>query len=349
MPEENTAIEKSDAALAASAHSRVNVPLNLDNWKTLPKETQEELTWSHQHILDDRLSWEDASDAVGYDKSTVYRWLKGTYEGSWPNAMAAIKSYRKVCETRGTIQVAEIVRNSIVRLVHAALDYAVANNSITTIIGESRMGKSVAALLWRDENNHGRSVYVVAPPCGGTKMFLRRIADAVGVNKNMAAPAMYEAIARAFNKHRILIVDEAARLLPNDRRTNPTNLEILRDLYNDGKGCSLALIATQRFSDELQKSSYMFEQILGRIGMPMRLPRRIKDSDIRPIVSQYVKNPSPKLMQTASAIANSLGRLGTLVEILKATSRNANQKQQTMTEEHVFMAIALRRQMMGDV
>ena len=216
------------------------------------------------------------------------------------------------------------------------------------IIGESRMGKSVATKKWRDENNHGRSVYVVAPPYGGTKMLLRRIADVVGVSKNLCVPQLMEALSRAFNKNRILIVDEAHRLLPGDRRTNPVNIEILRDLYNDGQGCALALIATQRFDDELRKAHYQFEQVLGRIGMPIRLPKRIKVKDFKPIVNQYLKDPSDKLIQALDQIANSLGRLGILVETLKVASRIANKSRQPMTEEHVWKAIALRQQMMGE-
>jgi len=341
-------VDKVAQATSSSAHSRINVPLNLENWKGLDKGIQDDLLWFHQHLLDNHMGWDDASEALGYERSVVFKVLKGIYEGNYTNVCKAISSYKRIAETRGSIQTNEIVENGISQMVFAGLDYALANNSITTIIGESRMGKSVAARKWRDENNHGRSVYVVAPPYGGTKMLLRRIADAVGVNKNLSGPQLIEALGRAFNKNRILIVDEAHRLLPGDRRTNPVNIEILRDLYNDGQGCSLALIATQRFDDELRKAHYQFEQVLGRIGMPIRLPRKIKVRDFKPIVHQYIKDPSDKLIQAMDQIANNLGRLGILVETLKVASRIANKSRQAMAEEHVWKAIALRKQMMGE-
>lgn len=339
--------EKSLQAEASSAHARINVPLNLENWKSLPKELQDDLLWFHQHLLDNNLSWSDAQEALDYDRSTVFRVLKGTYTGSWDNIQKGIRSYRKLAADRGTIQVADFVPNGISGLIHAALDYAVANNSITQIIGESRMGKTVAALAWRDENNHGRSVFVTAPPYGGTKSFLRRICDALGINKSQPTPQLIDAIARAFNKNRMLIIDEAHRLLPNDRRSNATNIEIVRDL-KDLTGCSVALIATQRFEDDLRKSTYMYEQYLGRIGMPVRLPRKIRTKDHLVIVEQYIRNPSEKLVEACDAIANDYGRLGILSETLKVASRIAAKGRQKLTEEHVFKAIALRKQMMGE-
>jgi DNA transposition AAA+ family ATPase len=338
---------KSETAEAASAHSRINVPLNLSNWKDLAQDIQEVLVWFHQHILDSKLNWTQAAEALGYDNTTIFRVLKGSYEGSWKNVCGKITSYKKIVETRGTIQQNEFVPNDISKLVAGGLDYALANNSITMIIGESRMGKTVSAIAWRNDNNHGRSVYVAAPPYGGTKMFLRRLAEAVGVNRNQSTPALLESVCRSFNRHRILIVDEAHRLLPADHRANPVNLEILRDIH-DTTHCALALIATQRVHDDLQKGQYQFEQLLGRIGMPVRLRRRIAQREFRPIVEQYLKHPSDKVMDVCNEIANHPGRLGILVETFKMASRISGKAKEKVSEEHFFKAVAIRRQMMGE-
>src|SRR6185369_16111405 len=101
----------------------INVPLILNNWKDLPEPVVSELTWFHQHLLVNNLSWNEAADALGYDRSTVFRVLKGTYEGSWQKIAAAIASYRKLYEQRGSIQQNEFVENSISKLIFAALDY----------------------------------------------------------------------------------------------------------------------------------------------------------------------------------------------------------------------------------
>lgn len=329
---------------AASSHQRISIPLNLQNWTHLKDDQQHQLLWFHQHLLDEQMGWNAAQDALGYDKSTVHKVLKGVYQGSWDKICTAISSYKEIIDRRGTIQQNQIVKNSTVRLIHSGLDYAQANNSITMIIGDSRRGKTEAAKLWRDEHNHGRSVFVTAPPIGGAKAFLRRIAVGVGGNKDSSTVNMYDGICRAFNRNRILIVDEAHRLIPQDGRTNAVNLEMLRDIHDD-TGCALALIATARFDETMKKAEYMYEQVLGRIGMPIRLKKTVYMKDIRPIVEQYIPKPSPELMAECSRIANDIGRLGILVENLKVASRMANKAKSRLTEKYVFKAIALRRQM----
>jgi DNA transposition AAA+ family ATPase len=340
-------ITKSEMAKASSAGSRINIPLNLHNWTEYPEEIRGLLMWFHQHCLDNHLTLEAAGKAIQYDKSTVFRVLKGTYEGSMEKIASAIESYKRIADERATIQSNRIVENSITKLIGAGLDYALSNNSITMVIGESRMGKTESARMWRDANNHGTSVLIAAPPIGGSKALLQRIAMAVGVNKNLNMVQMFDAITRSFNRNRILIVDEAHRLIPSDRRSTPVNVEILRDLH-DTTGCALALIATQRFSDDLKKSSYQFEQILGRIGMPIRLKRSIPIKDIRPIVEQYIAEPGKTLLDQCSQIANEQGRLGILVENLKVASRIAAKAEQPLTEDVFFRAIHLRTQMSGE-
>ena len=340
-----------DQATASSAHSRINMAVVLNNWRDLPEDQRQDLLWFHQHALDRGMTWDECAEALNYDKSTVFRALAGTYEGSWKNIQDAIRSYRRIDEERGQIQRQEFVQNSIARMIGAGLDYAVANNSITLVVGESRMGKTAAARWWRDQNNHGRSVLITAPAFGGTGRLLRDIAQAVGVSRNRSIVDIHDAILRAFNRNRILIVDEAHRLLPGDRRANPVNLEIIRDIH-DRTGCAVALLATQRFDTELKRGEYMFEQLLGRIGMPIRLPRKVKQADFEPIVRQYVGRPSAKLLAVCDEIANAPGRLGILVETLRVASRIAAKDLKTdkprITEEHVWKSIALRRQMMGE-
>jgi DNA transposition AAA+ family ATPase len=191
-------------------------------------------------------------------------------------------------------------------------------------VGESRSGKTLAKDVWCERNNHGRSVPITAPVVGGTYALARRIAHRVGVNKSAPMAQLIESIYRAFNKNRILIVDEAHRLLPNDSRiVNPANIELLRDIH-DETGCALALISTKRMPEGLKKGAYQYEQLIGRIGMPVLVPTKIKRDDILPIVTQFLREPGEELILKLLEIANAPGRLGILVETLKVASRIAH-------------------------
>jgi DNA transposition AAA+ family ATPase len=338
---------RTEAAAGSAGQHRINIAVNLENWRHLPAETSECLMWFHQHLLDANIGFKEAGEAIDYDESTIYRVLRGTYEGNWANIVGGIRSYRRLVESRGSIQQNEFVETTWSKLIWAGLDYALANNSITVITGESRQGKTITAKSWKAANNHGRAVYVIAPTYGGPKALLAEIAEAVGVNRQMNVVAMHTAVCKAFNRHRMLIIDEAHRLLPGDRRTNPVMLEILRDLH-DRTECGLALLATARFITELRRSEYMFEQLIGRIGMPVQLPRKAKEEDVGPILRQYVPRPSKGLMEICLDIANKPGRLGILVETLKLASRIAKKKGAKIGEDHVMAAVALRQQMQGE-
>ena len=344
-------VTTAEAAAASSAHSRLNIPLNLENWKHLDAAHQEDLLWFHQHCLDARLSLKEAAEALCYDQSTIFRMLKGTYAGNYANLVAAIGGYRKIQADRASILRAAFAENSISRLIFAALDYAMANNSITMITGESGMGKSFSCDQWRELHNHGRTVMVEIPPIGGAKAFLRALCDAVGVNKNLAQDQALEGLLRAFNPNRMLILDEARRLLPGDTRgdVNPAKLEIVRYIHDKTK-CAVALVATQRFDDTLRKLSYQYEQVLGRIGQPVRLFRTVEEKDFGPILAQYWTKPSPKLTAAVHEVVNTAGsgHIRLLAELLKVASRIAAKGKQELREEHFFKAIALRQQMMGE-
>jgi len=338
-------VSRSTAAEASSAHSRINIPLNLHNWHHLPQDQQDALVWFHQFILDQGYTYTEACEALGYERTTIFRVLKGTYEGNWENVVERITSFQRIAEERAQTKRGEFVETTLSRMVWAGLDYALANNCGASIEAESRMGKTVAAVAWRNAHNHGRSIYVIAPAYGGTKALLRDMASAVGVNKSQSAAQIHAGILRAFNRNRILIIDEAHRLLPGDRRSNPVNLEIIRDIH-DRTGCAFALLATSRFASELRRLDYMFEQLLGRIEMPVRLPRRVQKQDVLPIMQQFVPSPSQEAMAAAVQVANEPGRLGTLVSALRVGSRIAARGKVRMVSEHFLKALAVRRQML---
>src|SRR4051812_454416 len=99
-------IDRSLVAEASSAHSRINIPFNLENWKHLSADVVEELMWFHQWLLDNKLDWKEAEAAIGYDRSSIFKILKGfdrdneaknaksQWKPNWSRIVTAIKKYR---------------------------------------------------------------------------------------------------------------------------------------------------------------------------------------------------------------------------------------------------------------
>lgn len=340
-------VTKSELAKASSSKSRINIPFNLGNWKGLAEDDVDHLAWFHQHALEASLSWKECEEALNYSQTTIWRALKGEYTGDLAKVVQAIRSYRAIIAERISIKHAAFRETRITKLVTGALSYALANNSITRITGESRMGKTASAKYWRDQNNHGRTVFVTAPAYGGAKALLKEVAQCLGINRNVPTTQMHESILRAFNSNRMLIVDEAHRLLPNDYRSTPVLVEILRDIH-DRTGCGLAILTTERFNRSMEKSTYQYEQILGRIGMPVQLPREFLWTDIKPIVEQYLETTPEDLRSELLKIANSPGRLGILCETLKFASRIAEKTTAILSADTIRTSIKSRHQMMGE-
>jgi DNA transposition AAA+ family ATPase len=329
----------------ASQHNQIAI--NLDATRHLPQDQQDEIIWFHQHMIDSRIGCAAAGQLINYDASVVSRVLRGSYAGDYAKVCQAIRSYKAIHGERLEIQNHNFAETRTTKLIWQGLSYALSNNSITIIQGESRMGKTCAALAWRDANNHGRTVYVEAPVNGSLSALTIAIAGCLGIGRRNNDELSREAIYRAFNQNRMLIIDEAARLVPGSANTMPRALEFARSIH-DRTGCGLALISTSRFGMALDKSQYQWEQLVGRVGMPIRLFRKAEREDVLPILIQYIPEPTEPVVEMALDIANKPGRLGILVETLKIASKIAAKRKVKLSEEHFKTALRTRQEMMGE-
>lgn len=332
-------VSLADQATASSAHARVNIPLNLENWRHLPPNIQASLLWFHQHCLDQKISLKDAATCLNTSTTTVFRCLKGTYAGSYSNFVAAIESYRRVVATREGLptQPGQHISNRPTKMIWAALDYAMACNGMALIVGESGQGKTTSGQIWKTANNHGRSVWVECPTIGGSRGLLQAICRSVGASTNASISILFDSVLRAFNPHRILLVDEVHRLLPSDKRANPVHLEIIRQIH-DQTGCAVGLFATARFKDRLVSSTYQFEQFLGRSRI-VHLPPDWTDDDFLPLVEQFL-TATPPIANAARSLVEQLGHLRVLKAILLDAARLAKVDQTPLAERHFFTALA---------
>lgn len=346
----------------ATAEPRINLPINLENWRHLDAAISDQLLWFHQHLIDEAMGWNAAAQALGYTGEqtsngtlAISSALRGTMS-DYEDLLERIQSYRKVVRERSGIIKTDFAENPIAQLIWAGLDYAVANNSITLIEGDSGHGKTLCTGVWAkmDVNNHGKTVMTEANAVGGTQAFLAEICSSVRIGVAHKSITMMRAeIFRAFNANRMLIIDEATRLLPRSNRGTPEKLEFLRELH-DKTGCALALLATSRLGQELNGGTYIFEQVLGRIGMPIRLPSLLTEEHFRPIVVQYFPKPSKALLTSCGQVANNKlprqqGRLRLLSQVLRLASRIASKKKTKLVEVHFYEALASREAMMGDI
>lgn len=345
------ALDRMLSVTGNDARGKINIPVNPTNWRDLALDIQPDLLWFHQHLLDKEMSLDDAALAVDYEKSVVFKVLHGRYEGSYANFCGNIRSYRKIAEGRAKIQNAEFAHNQNTRTIFDALSYAQSSNTIIVITGETGMSKTVGIEAWRAENNHGRTVIISATEITTTRGSIMACAEKVGVDKNGSLIEMRDGIHRAFNQNRMLIVDEAQNLIPSRKGGHPAALEFFRRLH-DATKCGLAFVASGRFGVQMEKLHFHFEQILGRLSLNVRLFPDHSEKDLEPILCQYFARVPSAVMTACLNIANHHeprlpGRLRSMVEILRLTSKIAGKDKTRPTEAHFFKAIALRKQLSG--
>lgn len=343
----NDAIDKSTRAKASSAHSRINIPLDLNSWRDVPEDQQQVLLWFHQHLLDENITWEQTDTLLvkknggHYNRNTIFKVLKGMHEASLDNFIEAVCSYRDTVKKRAGVKHATFIENDVSKIMFAAFDYAFANNRMQLVIGAAGMGKTTALKEWAHRNNSGRSVYVDCPPFGGNKGFLRAIARKVGVSQNLATPDMLAAVVRAFSPNRILLLDNMHRVVPSDPRSKAVAFDLLQYIF-ENSGCAIGITATSRIESIMQTTGYIYDQFGGRVGDPIYLHERVQDKAFIPIVEQFLPNPSDQLINALRPIANGAGRLHKLSEHLELAARIAKKKKERLTERHILMAIKTR-------
>jgi hypothetical protein len=335
----------------------ISFPFCLENWAHLPEPTVAALTWLHQHIIDNAIDITEARKLLGINSGEftfapmIRQVILGTYKGDWKDIVHRIEEARTMHIERVGIRHAEFRETPVSKMIWAGLDYSIAAECITIIQGDSGHGKTVSTDAWIDKKADGRAVKFDVPAVGGTGLLMQTCAKAIGFNRRASLSAMREAIFGAFGPDRPLIVDEATRLLPKGgRNAYPEKLEFFRELH-DITGAPINFLATYRLIDEMEQSTFIFEQVLGR-SMIIRLPAVMVEATWFPIVVQYFPKPSKALLSACNEIANNKrarikGRLRMLGELFKLAMRIASKAKQPLREEHFFKALALREQMMG--
>lgn len=335
----------------------INVPFCLENWAHLPEATVAALTWLHQHIIDNQLDLSQAKTLLAYNSGEfafaplIRSVLTGTFEGNWKDVVHRINEAKAMHVERVGIRHAEFRETPVTKMVWAGIDYSFSAKCITIVQGDSGHGKTCSSEAWMDTKADGRVVKIDVPAVGGTGLFVQTLAKAIGFDRRASLAVTREAIFGAFDSSRGLILDEATRLLPKGgRNAYPEKLEFIRELH-DITGAPVTLLATFRLIEEMEQSTFIFEQVLGR-SMIIRLPAAMAEATWYPIIVQYFPKPSKALLGACDQIANNKrarikGRLRMMEELCKLAMRMASKAKQPLAEAHFFKALAMREQMMG--
>ena len=337
-----------DLAVATSEVSAmtIRVECRQDKLAFLPEDVRDPIVAFHSEILGNPgWNWKRVKESIGYDSSTMSKVFRGIYTGSYDNIATAISAFydRSAAEAAPS----ELVHTPIVKTIWSAMDYARANHTGTLVIGPSRTGKTATALAYaaqRDKRRLPVCVYIACWPSGGVAAVRSALCRRLGIPTRLNPAIADEKIIAGIGRNRLLIVDEAHRLLGS--KSGSKCLDYVRAIADEVK-CGFAILATVRFEDALLESAYMFEQLIGRIEAPIRVGEQIGPADWHPIAAQFfpdgIKALSPDTLRSLERIANASGHFASIIHVMHLAQRDAAHRQEPLADSHVRKAIEWRR------
>lgn len=301
------------------------------------KEDQENLLWLHGYALDMLHGSRSALvDWLQIDWTTITRIWRGKYEADIGKVMAKIRHQRRKAELSRDSGFVETVTT---RKIFSVLDAVRETNCIALISGHSGRSKSHAPKEWTRRNNHGRSFYIDCPVTGGLRALLDEIAARTGVNRSKNNADLVDILSRSFDYRHTLIFDEVARLLPA-KSNSIVPIEFIRRLH-DTTGCGIVLIATEVFPHAMRgvRLSAWFEQLVGRIEIPLQIPDKVSRREAVEICAAFCKgDPEPDLINMALDVANKTGRVRRLFTLLRHAATIADEHRTALAAVHFASA-----------
>lgn len=235
---------------------------------------QELIEWCFLWCIDDAhpLSLAEFSEAVGVDRTTIGRIIRGVYKHpetgsrlpiSEPLTRAMEKFRETELEQVRTLRT-DFVLTPTAKRIFTACDLARESKSPVFLIGPSHIGKTVALKRYKEDNNHGHTAYVRLKAANGLHGMVKRIGEAVGLSEKSNAADQTDRIKRMLRPNMLLILDEVHELIYTYRKGSFfACLEVIREIY-DETGCGMVLCGTSLLFKRIQENRGELEQLLRR-------------------------------------------------------------------------------------
>ncbi|MDR1191796.1 MAG: ATP-binding protein [Verrucomicrobiales bacterium] len=235
----------------------------------------------------------------------------------------AVERYRAAFEAF----IPALVKTRVDAIAGEAFDYAAAAGpAMVELLGKNRTGKSECLRLRWLRNLH-RCVWVECPAANDYRSFAAELARPLGIGTDGSTRAglLTQQLKACFGPHGIdvLIMDEAHRLWPPKIQAKPLRIELERELYADGRGCSILNVATYQFTESLnraleQNARWAPGQYQGRVT-PFHLPAQMPERDLRAVAAHYAGGAiEPEAVATLVDAARSTeGYCGLMVNVIK--------------------------------
>lgn len=333
-----------ETAVVVSGQERASWPFGGDHvmqaTAALPERHRDLIRWLFFHSIESEITMKAAAAAIRYDSSTVFRVMKGEYEGSLENVCEAIEGYKRIADQRAEVAQVAFVETTTVRRIWNMCDAALTYNSISMIWGDSQTGKTWALQEYARRHNHGATKFIRMPAASGVQMVCKTFAEACGLSNKCSFESMRERVTRAIDENTLVIVDELHQAFNTyQKHARVGVLEVIREIH-DKTGCGMVLCGTNVARDEIANGQHkmLLEQLRRRGIFTLQIPQHAPWKDLVAIARAYnLDEPEGPSRKVVDEIVTSSG-LRAYVSYLRAGTKLANKRKQPIAWKHVLDA-----------
>ncbi len=321
-PHSGGAAAESQSDVPANASGGWNIPGDLvaAGIEKCPADCREDLRFAYEYAHTQGWTMREAAEKFTVDVSVLSRLLNGKYvnqhKQNLPPPTAMLSIVRQI-----RAELAEIAHKKTTRIPtptvqdgHLLCDKLRRDHTIGWLYGPSHLGKTELALWYRDEHNHGQTVYVDVQDCNGVQDVWRAFARALHLSADCPAykliPRVYKALKPdgVARSNRFVIVDEFHALTYTYLKGSSVRIINVLKSIHDKTGCAMLIIATPVAREEIEsgKERKFLQQIKRRGVLEYNLPDAIPVCDVRAFAEHYGL-ALPTAQQVAERCAKHVG------------------------------------------
>lgn len=275
-----------------------------------PPEYHEDLRWWFRYAhVEKKLSQAECARQLGVDGGTYSKVFRGAYVGATGLVLpppAKMLSRIRVTRDQERANASELNKGRVmtptVEEIWLVCRKAWNDRQLAMVFGESHIGKTEGAVWFRDENNHGATIYVDLQGCTGVQDVYRAFARALKLSPDTPIAKLMPRVFATIDRRNLILVDEFHHITyayqkgASNKMVNA--LKAIKDRCQCGMVIFTTNVARAEFVEGEGKEAKLLKQLWRRGVIKLQLPDALRVGDVRAFARAY-RLPFPEAPEKA--------------------------------------------------
>lgn len=261
-------------------------------------EYHEDLFWWYRYSGEKNMSQSEAAEMLGIDAGTYSKVLRGEYRNAQqlllPPPAKMLSRIRVVWEqeranaegrNKGRVMTPTVAE------IHRVCKKAWSDQSIAFVFGESHIGKTEALTWFRDDNNHGATIYVDLQGVGGVQDIYRTFARALKISPTVPINKLMPRVMNTIDRTNLVIIDEFHHITYAYQKGGAVKMVNALKAIKDKTGCGMVICSTNVGREEFEEGkgheAKLLKQLWRRGTIKLQLPDALRVADVRAFAASY--------------------------------------------------------------